>query len=179
MNQKGLEMPIQIFIVLFVLLAVAMLVLQMFTQQISDSAEELKKQTAERNAQQELQAKEQKCKSACSCDTLEQKAVFCYTKVQGGLNFDGTGLANNFFERAGIGLCEDSVYCSQLTSCNCDLTATNCVQVLCQYWNSQGISTNVMNKKLRQFFQPGSCAVPEDKKDTFWFYMLEPNLSCG
>lgn len=178
LNQRGMEMPIQIFIVLFVLLAVGMLVLQMFQQQIGNSAEQLQAQTNQRQMQAEMLSKQQFCQSRCGCDALEKKAEFCFSKLDGGVNFDGKGMPTDFYEKGGIGLCEDSVYCSHLTDCKCDLTIANCVTVLCSYWQTQGLGNETMNNKLREFYKPGNCAFSDEKKSSFWYYINEPRLKC-
>ncbi|MFH0955256.1 MAG: hypothetical protein V1777_04075 [Candidatus Micrarchaeota archaeon] len=162
MNQKGMEMPIQIFITLFVLLAVAILVLTLVQQQFSQSTSELDKQKREQEFQQSVSLAQSTCQNLCkdSCSSAQRKASYCISRVN-NLPLNLSKDENNYDETylAGTGICEDSVYCAQMYDCDCGgsrLTMAACKTLLCDYWKSIGDAASA-TAKIKQFIKPGSC----------------------
>ena len=181
MKNKGMEMPIQIFITLFVLLAVAMLVLQMVSTQFSTQTTEMEKQ----QRAQKLQAQKNRMKDICSSlckeanrvDDLRSKAAFCKYSFTEGLDLTMNGLTTDYDESelVGIGLCEDRIYCPLIYTCDVGgltLNMQNCKNILCAFWQSQGFSPQKQKDLLMEFIQPGSCYHSLTNKANHWYTIL-------
>jgi hypothetical protein len=188
MNQKGLELPIQIFIILFILLSVAILVLQLVTTQIEQQSSKLEEEAARAEAVNLKKTQESQCQQACKCDSQQAKAQFCIKLVEGdGLDLDGDGFANSFDTSLllGDGVCEDRVLCSQLTGCECGpqkLNFVNCKEILCQFWDDQGLTIVQQNARISEFYKPGACYDTTDNTPTnHWFNTVFPGgtAQCG
>ncbi len=177
-TSKGLEMPIQVFIVLFVLLAVAMLVLQMVSQQFQQQTEQMKKEEMKRAYQQRLGSMKETCSSLCqtanSEGTLASKAAYCAKSFTQGLDITQNALTQDYTEKflVGIGICEDQLYCFHIYPCEvgtAKLNAKKCIEILCSYWDSQGFSEEEKNNALREFIKPGKCF---DNQKNHWYVRL-------
>lgn len=188
-NRKGTEKPIEIFIALFVILAVAMVLLKMFSGQISAKTKELK-EMEQRNALKEALANgkdfcDNKCTLAMDNNCADKDlAQFCISKINEGLDLNGNGLKDEYDSTflGGVGICEDQIFCPQITECGCGqrLTMKNCVKVLCKYWTgTQGLDTDKANSLLERYYTAGNCAMAEDEKELHWYYTNEEEMTCG
>lgn len=181
MNKRGMSMAIQIFIVLFVLLAVAMLVLQLVSEQTEQQTQIMSRAMAE----QKLKAIKGACKSACECGSLEEKVGYCLTLVnkgkvdEGKLDLTADGFTDAYAEppEAGglYGLCEDKVYCSQLTVCDCGnqkLTMETCFNLICSLWGDRS------SELMPRFFPDATCDMEEDQMPMHWSWVYLDEMSC-
>lgn len=188
-NKKGTEKPIEIFIALFVILAVAMVLLKMFSGQISSKTKELK-EMEQRNKLKETMANakdfcDTKCTTAMENNCgLKDKAQFCISNIEAGLDINGNGMINDYDETflGGVGICEDKVYCPQISDCSCGvkLTMKNCINILCSYWSSEaGLSVTESNLRLEKYFDPGTCTITEADKKIHWYYANKDIMKCS
>jgi hypothetical protein len=171
LNQRGMEMAIQIFIVLFVLLAVAMLVLQLVSTQFSQNENQLKEV-------QEKNALASKIKTAqVDCQTLargtkDQQVAYCLKSFSFTEKTVGVGYLEDLVP--GIRVCEDKIYCVHLTGEN---TMASCVTTLCDYWmNTQGMLAAEATKLLRQYITPGKCTWDVTNS---WYKILVPTATAA
>lgn len=183
-QKRGTEKPIEIFIALFIILAVAMVILKMFSGQVSGKTKELEILEKEQKLKESVDRAKQNCdeictdalQSDCSSQTLAQ---FCITYVQKGLDLDGNGVSADYDDLflGGLGICEDRVYCPHLTTCKCnrELTMANCAEILCGYWESQGLSTENSTEILLNKIQLGECSVKEPN----WYSVFSTQLNCS
>ncbi len=190
MKQKGMEMPIQIFIVLFVLLAVAMLVLQMVSQQFQEQQKKMAKEERIRQYAQQLEGMKEKCNSLCATvnaeASLRAKADYCKEKFTEGLDATKDGDTMDYTEdlMIGIGACEDMIYCPHIHECavggSSDFTMEKCKEILCNYWDSKNISTARKKELLADFIDPGKCynnLSAEDKGHHWYTLLFDKDLS--
>jgi hypothetical protein len=188
-HKKGTEKPIEIFVALFIILAVSMVMLKLFQGQITEKSTELKKIQKETELEQDKNDARLECKSQCTQSiedecSMRARAIFCLKKVS-GLDIDGdlalTGFDTNIL--GGIGVCEDGIYCPQIIECNCGqkLDMENCREVLCQYWNTQGIDAAQRDTMLQRSYHIGTCENDDDyDPDIMWDkIMLNGDLTCG
>jgi hypothetical protein len=191
-NAKGMSMAIEIFIILFVLLAVAMLVLRMVTEQTEQQIRII----GEEQRKSELKQIKADCQAACTCDTLRGKVGYCLKVIdsqtfgQGKMDFTGDGFTTGYAEppeTGGLyGLCEDKVYCSQISDCKCgsqELSMQNCFRLACQLWGSQVPSgedtdTYVQNLMGRFFPQP-TCNMTDEETLNQWNFVYSGEMMCG
>ena len=168
-GKKATEKPIEIFIALFIILAVAMVMLKMFKGQISEKTTEMKEIERTSALEQALTDARLECKTLCTraaqedC-SLRAMANFCIKKMK-GLDIDGDRATTGYDSTllGGIGLCEDNIYCPHLTECNCgeELTISNCIKLMCNYWASQGINTvSDRTSLLNNSYKVGGCTIP-------------------
>ncbi|MEM0360572.1 MAG: hypothetical protein QXK06_04525 [Candidatus Diapherotrites archaeon] len=169
MKSKGMEMPIQIFIILFVLLAVAMLVLQMVSQQFAERQKKLKEEEMKRAYNEKLASMNETCSNLCaqanSDGSLSSKVAFCAKKFEDGLDITKNSMTGDYTEEFsnifGVGICEDMIYCPHTHSCKIGggtaLTMDTCKTIMCQYFANQGFTQDERTEKLRQFIRPGNC----------------------
>ena len=181
MNQKGMEMAVQIFIVLFVLLAVAMLVLQMVGQQFTTQTAKLEEQQRLERIRTQKAAAKSACDELCSQGGTDSYALFCMKNFSFVPEGFGTMYNNTDFV-PGIGVCEDRVYCNQLTTCKVGTVQLNmdrCTNILCDYWSNQGVADADLDAKLREFMKPGKCwdaSLTDTDKENHWFtYAFDSN----
>lgn len=193
-SRRATEKPIEIFVALFVVLAVAIVMLKLFQSQVSEKTSNLKTLEQQQKVAQALESARQECNGLCidsldsGCD-LESKAKFCSHRIRSelgaarttfGLDLNKDGVIGGFDDSylAGVGICEDTVYCPQITSCTCGITLTmkNCIQILCQYWDNTGLDPD---QTLQNMIQPGACY---EGQSNHWFKLLLGNnteLSCS
>lgn len=188
-NKRGTEKPIEIFIALFVILAVAMVLLKMFSGQISSKTKELKEMEQRNKMKEDLANAKDFCDTRCTNSmenncALKDKAQFCISHLEGGLDLNGNGILDDYDSTflGGIGVCEDKIYCPQITNCNCGvkLTMKNCINILCTYWTSeQGLDETDANTLLERYYSPGSCAVSGDDQSFHWYYANKESMKCS
>jgi hypothetical protein len=169
MNQKGMEMAIQIFIVLFVLLAVAMIVLQLVSQQFTNNETQLKSMQSKSEFTQQIKENKLKCESLCKSEKAEDRTAYCMTSFE----FSKLGEANQTDFIPGVISCEDKVYCSQLYPCE-SLTMADCPRQLCGYWvKTMGLSKSQADTLLEKYILPGICykPLPDSDKPLHWYGM--------
>lgn len=184
MFKKGTDKPIEIFIALFIILAVAMVILKMFSGQIQDKTKELAKieqkeqfQQAKGDAKREC---DEICTSALQNDCSPQyKAQFCQHMLINGLDIDMNGNTKDYSEDllGGIGVCEDSIYCPQVTTCTCndELNMINCIDIVYEYYqNEMGQSGEKSCELLGKKILPGKCVIPADA--VFWHDTIANNI---
>ena len=175
MNQRGMEMAIQIFIVLFVLLAVSMLVLQLVSTQFTEQQNKLKDQQKKSAIGQMAKTSAAECESLCTDGSEDKLAQYCikyfdFTSGSAVSAFDQT----NF--KAGVGVCDDRVYCTMLTSCTLpngsQVSAQSCKNILCNYW-SKNFGADRANKLIDEFIAPGQCYgnISEEQRLYHWYNM--------
>lgn len=183
MNRKGTEKPIEIFVALFIILAVALVMLKLFQSQIADKQKELA------DVQQEQKSKEllQKVKQACSDKCVDASNNGCSDASLASLCSYGSAQVlgkNNYIDLnkdqvsgydtsllAGIGVCEDRVYCFHLVDSCCAqaINAQNCKAILTRYWDNQGFDDDEIESMLNtesenSIVYAGSC----DDEGTMW-----------
>jgi|GEM_PF-1856743 len=182
MKQRGIEMAIQVFIVLFVLLAVAMLVLQMVSQQFVQQQKQVEEQRRKQARDEKLQAMRNECNQLCAQANNEiGQANFCLKRFSGNdavdLTLDGT-TTNLDKELLGgaIGVCEDSIYCSQLVECFGTSpgmeSMQKCVTRLCNLWAKQGLNAEERSAHLFDYMKPGTCYDDPKNRPSHWYTML-------
>jgi hypothetical protein len=176
MNRKGTEKPIEIFVALFIILAVALVMLKLFQSQIADKQKELADVQQEQKAQ-DLKNKltlscQQKCTDAsnqgCSLASLASLCSFGSKNILGPnefadlnndkmLDYDTTLLA-------GVGVCEDRVYCFNVMSscCSREINAQTCKVILERYWTEKGLDTDEMFTKQLPLTASGSGCVADE-----------------
>lgn len=166
-NQKGMEMAIQIFIVLFVLLAVSMLVLNLVSEQFQTQSTEIDRFTRTQEVENRINQFIVQCNNYCTSTQATQRANYCMSSISLSddlfSSFDDTRLA-------GIGLCTDRIYCPMVTDCQ-NLTMESCKNVLCTHWGNQGIDAETTNTLLKRHFNPGACYANLDaeQRSLHWF----------
>lgn len=189
-NQKGMEMAIQIFVVLFVLLAVAMLVLQLVSRQFEEQGSQLDKQQREAQFKQNKSQAQVKCQSYCNRASEADLVSYCTETFNLSA---GAGSFVNYNQKdflPGIGVCEDKVYCPLLSPCKLgngtELTMSSCKQILCSYWKKQFGDDNagmqIVNRKMVEFLDPGACysSITGTEKNDHWFILFYGgNPSCS
>jgi hypothetical protein len=188
-NKKGTEKPIEIFIALFVILAVAMVLLKMFSGQISSKTKELKEMEQRNKLKENLANAKDFCDTKCtnSMDNncaLKDKAQFCISYIENGIDLNGNGIINDYDATflGGIGVCEDQLYCPQITDCNCGvkLTMKNCINILCTYWvGEQGLDVDKADGLLERYYKPGSCTMAKDDEDLHWYWANWDLMICS
>lgn len=189
LKKKGTEKPIEIFVALFIILAVSMLMLKMFKSQIDDKQREMEEIQLQSDIEQMLKDAKSTCEGLCSDVTQSQcsskdMAAFCVRKLKLDLNGDRSTTDYNTELLGAIGVCEDAVYCPQITECSCgvQLNMKNCKTVLCKYWrDNQGIPLADASDLLNDTFQFGSCDTdPDYKAGRMWHKIIFDNqLSCS
>jgi len=184
LKKKGTEKPIEIFVALFIILAVSMLMLKMFKSQIDDKQREMEEIQLQSDIEQMLKDAKSTCEGLCSEVTQSQcsskdMAAFCVRKLQLDLNGDRSTTDYNSEQLGGIAVCEDAVYCPQITQCSCgvQLNMVNCKNVLCKYWrDDQKISLVNSNELLLDTYQPGTCDTdPTYKAKRMWHNIMFDN----
>lgn len=176
MNQKGMEMAIQIFIVLFVLLAVSMLVLQLVSTQFTQNETQLQDVQKKAAFDQEFKTNQVTCDSLCT-GTEAQLMSYCMT----AFDFREGTLAeyNDTKFLPGIGVCTDRVYCNQITTCGAgssELTMAKCAKLLCTKWTAQLGSKDKATGLLRKYIIPGECTY-DKATQIHWYDLTFPNGS--
>ena len=192
-NKKGTEKPIEIFIALFIILAVSMVMLKMFNSQITKKSEEMQSENQKFQREQLLEESKLKCdqlctdasKEGCSAQSI---AAFCTRRVGEkredvpNLAVDLNGDSEIGVDRslmAGIGVCEDAIYCPLVTSCTCGkkLTPEYCAQAVCEYWESRGMDADML---LNERYENPTTACQRDtdyNKSSMWFHDFPTNCS--
>jgi len=183
-------MAIQIFVVLFVLLAVAMLVLRLVSEQTQSQIKVINEE-AKKAEMSKIKAE---CDQACvNCDSPQAQVGFCLKLIQsslfeakGAMDFDGDGFANAYVEEqvgqytGGLyGLCEDQIYCSQISPCKCGnrtLDMRNCFNVICDYWEKQGADIPML---MQKFFPAPTCDMSDEELQRHWIVNYQQLMSCG
>ncbi|MFH1510177.1 MAG: hypothetical protein ABIF10_00670 [Candidatus Woesearchaeota archaeon] len=163
-GKRGTDKPIEIFVALFVILAVAMIVLQMFSSQISAKTEALKGMAYAADLTKKISNAKEACQDKCA-NALDNgcadamTAQFCMAHAELDLNANGKldDLNNEYL--AGIGICEDKIYCTQIITCVCkrELNMKNCLNILCSYWKGQGLSAADQELAMATAITPGGC----------------------
>lgn len=131
------------------------------------------------------------CQSMCKCETEQQKAGFCLHLAEsptygvGKVDFTYDGSVDDYAEpaeTAGLyGLCENRVYCSQLSSCTCgnqELTMKNCFELICQAWKAEGLDEAEIAEKIGQFFPEPSCEMSEEERENHWRSVYSSEMQC-
>ena len=116
------------------------------------------------------------------------KVGYCLTLVnkgkvdEGKLDLTADGFTDAYAEppEAGglYGLCEDKVYCSQLTVCDCGnqkLTMNTCFSLICSLWTQEGADTGAL---MARFFPTPTCDL-EGVEDMHWSWVYSDKMSCG
>jgi hypothetical protein len=169
MNQKGMEMAIQIFIVLFVLLAVAMIVLQLVSQQFTNNETQLKSMQSKSEFAQQVKENKLKCESLCKSEKAEDRTAYCMTSFE----FSKLGEANQTDFTPGVISCEDKVYCSQLYPCE-TLPADKCPKQLCGYWvSNMKLTPEQATALLYKYIKPGTCYDEASAEAAFHWFGLQ------
>ena len=77
-----------------------------------------------------------------------------------------------------VGVCENSVYCPQISTCECngEMTMSNCIGVMMEYsmdvlGYGQDEACDLVASKIRG----DTCIIPSSS--TFWFDTLEPRFA--
>lgn len=173
MNQKGMEMAIQIFIVLFVLLAVAMIVLQMVSQQFTSNQNQL--QDVQKSAQQAqlLSSAKLECEKLCKSSSTVDQVSYCIKTFKMGASLT----PNSRDYVPGVSVCEDTVPCSQIYSCP-GLSISQCKIILCSFWTST-YDLSKAKTLFSNYVTPGKCydAMTAVDKNFHWFSIVDPNGS--
>ncbi len=155
-SRKGTEKPIEIFVALFIILAVALVMLKLFQSQISDKQKELsdvaQAQKTKELRQTVIQACSDKCVEASNSQcSMQSLASLCLTNSKDvlaqGEYLDLNNNKNPDLDRtllAGVGVCEDRVYCFHLmrSCCNREISAASCKTILRNYWDSQKLDVD-------------------------------------
>ena len=186
-NKKGTDKPIEIFVALFIILAVAMVILKMFSGQIQDKTKELQKIEQREKFQQAKGDAKRECDEICTaalqndCNP-QQKAQFCQHKLLDGLDVNMDGDKKDYTEDllSGIGACEDTIYCPQVTSCQCQgsLAMIDCVDILYSYYTSEmGITHSEACDLLFSRIVEGSCDYGNESYHWYDKIILEEMLS--
>ncbi len=172
--RRGTEKPIEIFVALFIILAVALVMIKLFEGQIAHRQDELALTQQEQQAQGlrekvELSC-EQKCTDAgnngCSLASLASLCVYGSRDILGNGQF--VDLNNDRLDDydttllAGVGVCEDRLYCFQMMSscCTKEISARSCRSILRDYWTSTGVisSDDELQGRLAQLVPAGECS---------------------
>jgi hypothetical protein len=164
-GKKGAGKKVEFLLAIVVLVAVVVVVLEVFSGGLSGKADKLKmieqSVASKRYFYEARQACYEQCRSALDSDCGEMmQAQFCIAAIKGGLDLDGDGSVTNEYDQElleGVGLCEDSLYCSQLVECSCEqrLDMHGCVALLCEIWAAHGVPDPA--SALRMYLSPGSC----------------------
>lgn len=173
MKQKGMEMAIQIFIVLFVLLAVAMLVLQLVSQQFKEQGTKIQEEQDKAAFENKISSGKTECSRLCATGDADSLAQFCIKAFDFRLKQGALASYNNTGFKAGVGVCDDRIYCNLLTSCGSSSTNMgSCKTLLCNYWKKDGKTAEEATELLRQFVRPGECyaGLTDDEKKFHWYY---------
>ncbi|MCX8189961.1 MAG: hypothetical protein N3F05_01895 [Candidatus Diapherotrites archaeon] len=179
MDQKGMEIAINTFIILFVALVVALLVIQLVTQYVNPPLKNCEEKLLEAK-----RVAETKCMTLCNTarasPSMKTIADFCKETIGGdnkGLDLTKDCVISGYDEGflIGTGICEDTIYCSQLIECNIGgspLTMARCTEALCNFWQSQGLSAEAKNSELSNFIKPGNCYSALADKSKHWYTRL-------
>jgi hypothetical protein len=189
LDKRGTDKPIEIFVALFIILAVAMVILQMFSGQISAKTKELKSIEQSTTLKREFGDAKQFCQEKCTyalendCNDM-MRAQFCITYIENGLDMNGDGIVKDEYNQAllgGLGVCEDRVYCPQLTDCTCkqQLTMSRCLGLLCEYWTVQKLSPTQRDQALNSYMAPGSCKPEVTGHELHWFNLVDAQYKNG
>lgn len=187
LGKKGTEKPIEIFVALFIILAVSMIMLKMFQGQITEKTAEMKGMQRETDLLEKLDNARIKCKELCANANEEgcpDRAIsaYCMRKFE-GLDLDGD-LETDGYDKtlmAGIGVCEQSVLCPMLTECKCgkDLDLKTCRDIMCGYWEGQGISVQAdRTSMLTSAYASGGCYDPTATTDDWHTILFSGAPSC-
>jgi type II secretory pathway pseudopilin PulG len=174
MNRKGTEKPIEIFVALFIILAVALVMLKLFQSQIADQTKKISDVQQEQRAKEMLQNARQACSDKCveasnnqcnraalaslcmySSDKVVPPPDFIDLNKDQKLDLDTTLLA-------GIGVCEDRIYCFHLLSSCCarEISASSCKSILTEYWQSKQFTPAQVSSMLTANVNAGTCSDP-------------------
>jgi hypothetical protein len=171
-NRKGTEKPIEIFVALFIILAVALVMLKLFQSQIAEKQKELSDVQQEQKSKETMDkvrlACQQKCTEAsnngCSQASLASLCAYSSRNVLStgqyiDLNNDKTKNIDTTL-LAGIGVCEDHVYCFHLVESCCAqrIDPVSCKTILDSYWTSRGLTTATLLPATVPSGIPTSCA---------------------
>lgn len=124
------------------------------------------------------------CQGVCpngTC-TRSQEVAFCsqyYSKV----DLDANGVYNNYipFIFGDYGVCEDRLYCWQITSCQCEETLNfdSCTKILCQDLRQKNMTAVQSTIELKKLLQEGSCQTDKNyDARTSWTNNLQGQLNC-
>lgn len=175
-NRKGTEKPIEIFVALFIILAVALVMLKLFQSQIADKQKELSDVQQEQKTKEMLSKVQQACSdkcveasnNQCSPAALASLCMYSSQKVLGEGSFIDLDNDKNMGEDktllAGIGVCEDKVYCFHLINSCCarEISAKSCKVILESYWASKGYDATGVAKLEKNNVDPGTCKKTAD-----------------
>jgi hypothetical protein len=186
-GNKGTEKPIEIFIALFVILAVAMVLLQIVSEYITKGTGEMDERARKERIEQLKAEALAQCRQECpeDCLSLQERAQYCIalaeTDGEQGFDVDGDNIRNDYVKDilVGIGICEDQIYCYQLMGdeCGCGkLRPEDCVEILCSWWDSEGVDPDKADDLLNRYIQAGKCTMSEEEEELHWYYMMIDRL---
>lgn len=117
------------------------------------------------------------CNKVKASPVLKSRAEFCIAKTPNALDLTNNCLKDDYDESflIGTGICEDTVYCSQLIECNVggmQLNMAACKEILCSFWSEQKLSDDEKNANLEKFIQPGKCYASLSDKKNHWYTRL-------
>jgi len=162
-SSKGID-ALELIFALFILIIVSLVVIRMVTQYVTVKPilDPIKRWTDSYN----YQAARSQCETLCDnfrkdCDP-SAAVTFCTQKADVDLNKDtrvgqkGVGNLVN-----AIPFCEDGIYCFHIyPDCECGqiLTATDCLQILCNYYQSSaGYDPEISMKAVQSEITWGTC----------------------
>lgn len=189
---KGIN-ALEMIFSLFILIIVTLVVIRMVTQYVTVKPilDPIKRWTDSYN----YQATRSQCETMCDnfrkdCDT-KAAVDFCLAKAEVDLNKNAKvgekGVGNTI---AGVPFCEDGVYCFHIyPDCECGqtLTTVNCLQILCNYYESAvGYDPVTSMKAITSEINPGTCdpntvtnPATGKKADSWWRDAGYDSVSCA
>jgi hypothetical protein len=181
-NRKGTEKPIEIFVALFIILAVALVMLKLFQSQIAEKQKELSDVQQEQKSRELRNKVDQACKDKCveasnnGCSPASLASLCTYGSKNVLLEGQYIDLNNdnekNYDDSllAGVGVCEERVYCFHLVSSCCarQISPETCKDILESYWTSKSMikTGTTLNDLLTANVPAGTCAADENRWDT-------------
>ena len=113
------------------------------------------------------------CAKAAQEGTLRAQAAFCLKNFPEGVDLTLNLSKKDYDEEllAGLGVCEDALYCPLLVDCKAgaNLDMDNCIRILCEYWMSEGLTPDEATANLNKHITPGSCY---EGQPMHWYTLL-------
>lgn len=166
------------FIVLFVIFILVFVVVQIALQGGGDEVSRVQQTERELGLQTALVDAKQHCDEVCNeviANGCAERSMAEYCVERYGehldLNLNGVNDYDDTYFN-GLGVCEDTIFCPQLTDCFCreKITLVSCAEVLCRYYQEeQDLDAESASVLVKNVLALGNC----DAARTNWHAVLE------
>ncbi|MEM5792921.1 MAG: hypothetical protein QXY45_00990 [Candidatus Aenigmatarchaeota archaeon] len=180
---KKAQMSLEMIIGLLILLVVAVVVIRIFLKGMSQNPQDQFEQTLkDMNFIGEC---DRLCNEYKNSGTRAALAKFCYTKMTGNPDLNKNGKIDKLKAKTKLlEICEDSVYCFHMTTCETDagiIDWSDCRDAVCneyiEIYTSAGYGDALdrANRKVSSLFSLGSCTGIGDEENWMKLFFSNPS----